>query len=491
VMKRNFFLLICFAILICAGYSVKAQDVVFSSPEKITPGSAHVEVLGKNSEGIIVYQNDHGDDFLTAYYDNMEVHWRRPINKSKHLEHVNEIFLTGDSIWLFHSYTQKNTLYIFSYWMSAKGQLISSPRIIDSLSGIFMNGVPKVNFLLSPDKKSVLWYFADPGFEDNHIVHAGCLSASLSNSWKVKIKVEQMQTPGLLDAELDNHMQAYLLFGNQNQKSPQNDFYYDELHLTAIQGHAEKVNQYVLVKGQHLFSNTTSELDLHHHRIVVGGLFATNPGEVDDGIFVLNFDYQTDSVVSHYFENFEAGFSAQLADPNDKSKPGGVVDFLPRQIIPRADGGAIVIAEQVSTEMESYANQPFGMFSLNNALTVNYFDFNDIIIFSITSTGDIEWKSVIRKSQQTQDDGGFYSSFTTMITADDLYFVYNSNDHGEINVVSHQVGSTGMTQRNVLFSADRKGVMLVPKFGKQVSSAELVIPSLKRNYLQLVKVSFH
>src|SRR5215831_17302935 len=185
-MRRPIHFFLLSSILALRMFMTQAQDVIFSSPEKITPGAAHVEVLGKNSQGIMVYQNDHGDDFLTAYYDNMEVHWRKPITKSKHLEHVNEVFLSGDSIWLFHSFTQKNTFYILSYWMNSHGQVVSQQHIIDSMPGVFLNGLPRVNYLISPDKKNVLWYFADPGFEDNHIVHAGCLDGSLNDNWRVK-----------------------------------------------------------------------------------------------------------------------------------------------------------------------------------------------------------------------------------------------------------------------------------------------------------------
>ena len=71
-----------------------------------------------------------------------------------------------------------------------------------------------------------------------------------------------------------------------------------------------------------------------------------------------------------------------------------------------------------------------------------------------------------------------------------LQFIYNDVINGQTSVADFMIDATGKQQRSDVFNADRKGVMVIPRSSKQISPNELIMPSLKRNYLQFVKVSF-
>ena len=48
----------------------------------------------------------------------------------------------------------------------------------------------------------------------------------------------------------------------------------------------------------------------------------------------------------------------------------------------------------------------------------------------------------------------------------------------------------GKVERNEIFNADKKGLLPLVKEGKQISPNEIVMPSLKKGYLQYLKILF-
>ena len=57
----------------------------------------------------------------------------------------------------------------------------------------------------------------------------------------------------------------------------------------------------------------------------------------------------------------------------------------------------------------------------NSYKTVNTFSFNDIIAFSIKADGSLDWNTIMRKKQQSEDDNGFNSSFAFMNEKDRVH----------------------------------------------------------------------
>jgi hypothetical protein len=118
------------------------------------------------------------------------------------------------------------------------------------------------------------------------------------------------------------------------------------------------------------------------------------------------------------------------------------------------------------------------------------FQFNDIIAFSENPDGKMEWSSVMRKKQASEDDNGTYSSFLIMNEKEKLRFIYLDDISASGTLNEYVLSSMGKYTREVLFNQEDKDIMLLPKLGKQVSPSEVVIPSYKNNALRLVKISF-
>ena len=156
----------------------------------------------------------------------------------------------------------------------------------------------------------------------------------------------------------------------------------------------------------------------------------------------------------------------------------------------RYDGGLIVVAESRYEDAENVEIPSFVPAAGPTFRQVNVQHYNDIMVISLLPQGQLDWVQILKKKQTSEDDDGFFSSYALATTAEKLHFVYNEEIFQKTNVNEFKVGPTGGVSREYLFNSADENVLLVPRIGKQISASELVIPSFKRNYIRLVKITW-
>ena len=85
-----------------------SQELVFSAPQKVTAGYAKVEVLGRNSQGILVREIGRSDDQIAAYYSNLQQRWKKTTPRKEKNAKLEQIVLYDDSLIFFYSIVVKN-----------------------------------------------------------------------------------------------------------------------------------------------------------------------------------------------------------------------------------------------------------------------------------------------------------------------------------------------------------------------------------------------
>jgi hypothetical protein len=102
----------------------------------------------------------------------------------------------------------------------------------------------------------------------------------------------------------------------------------------------------------------------------------------------------------------------------------------------------------------------------------------------------MEWHSVMKKKQSSEDDNGVFSSFLTVNEKDKLRFLYldDISTSGILN--QYTLTSDGKADRKAVLNMEEKDVMLLPKSGRQVAPNEAVIPSYMNGALKLVKITY-
>ncbi len=231
-------------------------------------------------------------------------------------------------------------------------------------------------------------------------------------------------------------------------------------------------------------------------QIVCSGFYSEGSINSIAGTFYLRINRANKEIEKLSLHEFDLAFKTLYMSARDEAKTirlteqGNTVqlnDYKLHDLIPRADGGTILLAERYYVTTLST-----GSAAGSGSYTTYYYHYNNIIVVSINPTGDIQWATKIPKFQVSTNDFGFYSSFATMVTDDKLYLIYN--DH-KANLQSGEAGVTrnfsirekngivvlatiddlGKLSRRELFPNTEIEAVTVPKLCKQVSKTQMLM----------------
>ena len=135
-----------------------------------------------------------------------------------------------------------------------------------------------------------------------------------------------------------------------------------------------------------------------------------------------------------------------------------------------------------------YGYGSYGRYPYFNNNQQRYY-YNNILVLSMDKTGRTTWASVISKSQYDDETDNFLS-YVVMLTGGQLHFLFNSLERRSFLIGDQSVSPSGTITRNPPFKSLDRGYQFMPKYGKQVSSTQIIIPCTYRNYICFAKIEF-
>ena len=115
---------------------------------------------------------------------------------------------------------------------------------------------------------------------------------------------------------------------------------------------------------------------------------------------------------------------------------------------------------------------------------------DNITVMSYNSQGQLEWSTVMGKSQ-FDDENGDMVSYQLMNTGDQIHFLFNQMERRNNLLNDYGVTPSGEMTRNPTLKNLDKGYEFMPRFGKQVSAKQMIIPCLYRNYICFAKIDYN
>ena len=115
--------------------------------------------------------------------------------------------------------------------------------------------------------------------------------------------------------------------------------------------------------------------------------------------------------------------------------------------------------------------------------------YNNVLVLSFDSSGKVDWSNVIRKSQF--DDGNDNSlSYALMLTRGQLHFLFNELERRQQLLSDQSVTGSGQLTRNPPLRSLDRGYEFMPRYAKQVSASQIIVPCLYRNYICFAKIEY-
>ena len=201
------------------------------------------------------------------------------------------------------------------------------------------------------------------------------------------------------------------------------------------------------------------------------------------GIFRLNYNlFGADQVIMTPIDRKTVADLIGNADEEAGKEPE---HFYVRKLIPRSDGGMLMVAEnfQISQQLET-----FFLNGIPQTSSKNVYNYNDVLFLAIDSQGNNEWNHLVHKRQSSFASSNHYNSIATFVCDSSVHLLYNDNISQNNRVMYITMNRSGNMVQKVLFSSENAYTAVIPSEGKQTGFNRFVVPLVTDKQTYFLKV---
>ncbi|MCS6818950.1 MAG: hypothetical protein NZ522_03295, partial [Chitinophagales bacterium] len=446
-------------------------------------------VLGKNQDGYIVRL--YGTvDILQSFGNDLKLITSKTIEFKNQTGLLQFVQLNKSGVTVFYLTGDKRGCALLGQPLSSHFIENGRPVLLDSI--IDRPDFVNVNLRVKQSLNQQYTVFYYPYFKGDKLesIQFLCVDRALQKLYSRKLLLNRPDTEmETAKIAIDNNGNTYAVFLNNKEKHYRHA--QETFTVYKILNGVEDAYETQLKVDRNLFGEFYFETDNVNNSVVLAGFFDDdNPSNepAAQGFFYTVMDADSGTIRKLHYHSFDPAFIQELTGKLNQEPR--LYTFAIKKTILRYDGGIAIIAESLIKDIrETMFNSQFSP-TFNSIQRINYFQFNDIIVFSLSPQGQAEWKAILRKKQSSEEDNGIYSSFLLMNERSKLRFLYIDEITTAASLREYVLASDGKVSSSLIMNQEAKDVMLLPKAGKQVSPNEAVIPSYLRNQLRLVKITF-
>ncbi|GAC1480594.1 MAG: hypothetical protein NVS1B13_01590 [Flavisolibacter sp.] len=232
-----------------------------------------------------------------------------------------------------------------------------------------------------------------------------------------------------------------------------------------------------------------------------------------EGLFFFAYDKESQkSVMENSLVLSEELRKEARGDANSKM---AFNDYFIRNIIIKKDGGFIINSEAYYTTSRYNSwnrwNYLYGMpyyssYDYYSSYSPYYntmgwrnrydmpqalrYHADNITILSFDNTGKLQWSDVIHKDQ-FDDESDDRVSYEMANTGSQIHYLFNMDEKRTLLLNDFTLSPDGQVSHNPTLKNLDRGYEFLPKYGKQVSARQLIIPCYYRNYICFAKIEFN
>jgi hypothetical protein len=486
-------------------FTVHAQSVIVSDYDREDSRDINFEIIGKMNGNILVYKNIRTNHKINIFDKDMN-----------NLETVKLDFMPDrtfnvdfvaypDYFFIVYQYQKGSILHCMAVKMDAKAQKITEPVELDTTRIPIATDNKIYSTIISEDRSKIAIFKIQTRYQKFNMQ-----TLLFDSEMKLLSKNRMLADYNERRDSYDNFLLANdgnFVFtfakqsGNRDNSNALSLFVKSPLQDVFAEQEIELNEKYI--------DEVKLKIDNRNNRYLLNTFYYTkNRGSIE-GLFTYVWDKATSKKYASQFN--------QIYDSlRDEAKNDGLLrfalnDFFIRNIIVKADGGFILAAEDYTSNTSGnnlnrydYLYNPYSLSSggyyyspysgyyrpLNNYAnrqsTRYYYD--NILVLSISKTGQLLWSKVIHKSQFDDDEENFLS-FSNMISGSEIHFLFNEDK--KFQVISDQgISADGTINRYPTLKVPQKGYEFMPSLSKQTGARQIIVPCAYRGNICFAKIDF-
>lgn len=306
---------------------------------------------------------------------------------------------------------------------------------------------------------------------------ASVYDSKMNQLWNSEFQLEyQEKDYSILKAEIDNDGNFYWL-GKKDEGKVAGNWNYTYF-INKYTGGRNEATQITIELEDKLINDCSFSIS-PEGEIVVSGFYAENDITDIKGVFYTRINSSTKSSIKTSFKEFDTEFMSEFMSERKAKKGKELDNFEFSELISREDGGAVLLAEKYYVTTSTTTD------SQGNTRTTYTYHYNEIIVTNINPSGDIDWSIRIPKKQGSS--GTAYLSYTSMVSNDKIFLVFNDNPKNLIETKEDKVhayngkssiamlvtiDADGKWYKSELFDNKEEGVILRPIICNQINENE-------------------
>jgi len=491
--------------------ALTAQRIVYSEPEKDDSRRTNFDIIGKIGGNVLVFKNNRSTNSICVYNPDMKL-----------LDRVNLDFMPDkytdtyfipfpDFCYMFYEYQHKNIIHLTMVKFDGNGKRLGEPVDLDTthFGGSSSNKIYTTIF--SEDKQKIIIFKINSKDPKNFL-----FTTFLYNS---QLELIDRHHLGLAMEDRNDYFTDFALDNDGNLvfakflKSNGND-YISKVYFVTKGAMADSFSVRDAGTSNHILDEIKIRVDnLNKQYILTGFYYRQRKGNIE-GLYTVVWDRETDAKVKESLVVFNDDLRS-LAKSSEDNLKMAFNDFFIKQVIPKKDGGFILLSEaEYTTSRGGYFNRwdymygsPFyspmdyygpsyyyNPYRYGGANPYGYgnpvrYHAENIMMLSFDKNINLEWSNIIPKSQY-DDESDNVISYQIMNTGGELHFLYNEYDRRNILLTDQSISPDGKITRHPTLRNLDKGYEFMPRYGKQIGASQIVFPCIYRNYLCFAKAEF-
>lgn len=499
-------------ILFCITASVTAQKIVYSEPERDDSRRMDFEIVGKISGNFLIYKNNRGKKTIVVMDNEMKQlssTEQEYMPKDDRLINV-DFFPYSDFAYLVYQYQKKNVVYCNAAKIGGDGKIIGEVMSLDTSHINFAADNKIYTVISSEDKGRISVFKINSRNKRLYKMTTLLLTDKLELLKRSEIHIAMEERNDYLgEFSLDN--EGDLVFSKFFRNNNDNIV---TAYMMVKAAEADTLRPTQLNIETTMLDEIQVKVDNFNKRYFLTSFFYKEKRGNIDGLYFFVWDKVNRRPVMEDTSIFSDELRREAR--GDATMKGAFNDYFIRNIVTRRDGGFIISSESYYTtsrynnwnRWDYLYNSPFNR-SISNYYYSPYYSryywwnsnygrapqairyhADNISVLSFDNTGNMEWSNVMGKSQY-DDESDDNISFQLMNTGGQLHFLFNQAERRNNLLTDYGISPDGQMNRNPTLKNLDKGYEFLPKYGKQVSARQMIVPCLYRNYLCFAKIDYN
>ncbi|MEP6700446.1 MAG: hypothetical protein ABJA85_03995 [Bacteroidota bacterium] len=497
--------------LLCSVLTASAQKIIYSEPEKDDTRRLDFEIAGKIGGNFLIYKNNKNKSWIAVLDNEMKQVAKVEqdyLPDNDHMVNV-DFFPYTDFCYMIYQYQKKNILYCMASKIDGNGKKIGEVMELDTTQIGFAANNKIYTVLTSEDKSKIVIFKINSKNKKVYLMTTLLLNEKLEMQKKSRLAIQmEERNDNLGDFHLDNEGDLVFckFFRNNNDNI-------STAVLTIKYAQADTLMMKELNIEKTWLDEIHIKVDNFNKRYLLTSFFYNERRGNIDGLYF----YVWDKIKATPLFESSSVFAEELRKEarGDATVKMAFNDYFIRNIIVRKDGGYIIGSESYYTtsrfnnwnRWDYLYGSPYMSSSSNNYYYSPYYNnfwwtnrsnnnqavryhADNIAVLSFNSSGQIEWSNVMGKSQ-FDDESDDLLSYQLMNTGGQIHFLFNQQERKNNLLNDYSIGPDGQLTRNPTLKNLDRGYEFMPKYGKQVSTRQMIIPCAYRNYICFAKVDYN